>query len=112
MYRLFCFLTPFLVLANLSNAQSVVAVPISTAFNSPIGIDYHEPTNSLITSVNFSGGIPHNLERVELDGTRVPFSSLSGLTNELKIATVRSLGNIGGFVVGDVFTPRCQNSCP
>ncbi len=75
---------------------------ISTTFNSPIGIDYHEPTDSLVVSVNYSNGLPRNFERIEFDGTHVPFSGVSGLTNEVKIATVRS-GGIGGFTTGDLF---------
>ncbi|MBK9036832.1 MAG: hypothetical protein IPL61_37215 [Myxococcales bacterium] len=75
---------------------------ISTTFNNPIGIDFHEPTNSVVMSVNYADGLPLNFERVELDGTHVPFSSERGLTDEVKIATVRS-GNVGGFVTGDLF---------
>lgn len=85
-------------------AQTIVLTQLSTPFNAPIGIDYHEPTNTLIVSANYSSGLPHNLERVEFDGSRTVYSSLAGLTEELKIATVRSIGNPGGFVVGDVFT--------
>ena len=85
-------------------AQSITLTQISTPFNTPIGIDYHEPTQSVIASVNYgSGGSPYNLERILLDGTHTQFSSVSGLTDELKIATVRS-GNMGGFTTGEVFT--------
>lgn len=77
--------------------------PISTTFNSPIGIDYHEPTDSVVMSVNYAtGGVPSNFERVELDGTHVQFSNYANMTDEVKIATVRS-GSIGGFVTGDLF---------
>ncbi len=85
-------------------AQEISLTQLSTSFNTPIGVDYHEPTDSLILSVNYSGGLPHNLERIEFDGSNVPYSGLAGLTDELKIATVRSIGNPGGFTVGDVFT--------
>ena len=77
--------------------------PISTTFNSPIGIDYHEPSDSVVMSVNYAtGGVPSNFERVELDGTHVQFSNYANMTDEVKIATVRS-GSIGGFVTGDLF---------
>lgn len=82
--------------------RAIKLVPISTNFNNPIGIDYHEPTNSVVLSVNYSTGAPIGFERIELDGTHKPFSDLSGLTEEVKIATVRS-GGIGGFTVGDLF---------
>ncbi len=75
---------------------------ISTTFNKPIGIDYHEPTNTVVMSVNYDNGAPLNFERVQLDGTHQPFSSILGLTNEVKIATARS-GNLGGFLAGDFF---------
>ena len=75
---------------------------ISTPFNQSIGIDYHEPTNSLIISANYFNGNPNNFERILLDGTHASFSNISGLTDEVKIATVKS-GGIGGFKVGDLF---------
>ncbi|MBC6417734.1 MAG: hypothetical protein GDA44_02545, partial [Prochloron sp. SP5CPC1] len=77
-------------------------IQISTPFNSPIGIDYHEPTDSLVVSVNYFSGFPRNFERIAEDGNHIPFSNLSGFRDEVKIATVRS-GNIGGFVAGDLF---------
>lgn len=82
-------------------SQQITFTTIATAFNNPIGIDYHSPSNTLIMSVNYSGGLPNNLERVQADGSHVPFSSLAGLTDELKIATVKVAA--GGFTVGDVF---------
>src|SRR5262245_24398942 len=93
-----------LAVTGSSLAQEINLQQLSTTFNTPIGADYHEPTDSLILSVNYSNGLPHNLERILFDGSHVQFSSLAGLTEELKIATVRSDGNPGGFVVGDVFT--------
>ncbi len=90
------------------SASFAYAVPldftaISTGFPRPIGIDYHEPTNSLVMSVNYSSGSPHNFQRVESDGTQFPFSAIFGFTDEVKIATVRS-GNPGGFITGTLFT--------
>lgn len=85
-------------------AGAITLTQISTTFNSPIGIDYHEPTQSVIASVNYnSGGSPYNLERILLNGSHTQFSAVTGLTDELKIATVRS-GNVGGFATGEVFT--------
>jgi hypothetical protein len=82
---------------------SITLTQISTPFNSPIGIDHHAPTNSVVVSVHYSGGSPHNFERILNDGTHAQFSAVSGLTDEVKIATVRP-GNIGGFTSGDLFT--------
>ena len=75
---------------------------ITTPFSTPIGIDFHEPTKSVVLSANYPTGLPVNFERIELDGTHKPFSSVSGLTDEIKIATVRS-GNVGGFETGTLF---------
>lgn len=80
----------------------ITLTAISTTFNNPIGIDYHYPTDSVVVSVNYPTGSPINLERIELDGTHKSFSTLSGLTDEVKIATV-SKDNPGGFVPGDLF---------
>src|SRR4030095_6885952 len=74
---------------------------ISTPFPSPIGIDYHEPTDSVVMSVNYASGNPFNFERVEADGTHVQFSAISGLSDEVKIATARS-GSV--FPSGTLFT--------
>jgi len=81
---------------------TLTLVAITTEFNSPVGIDFHEPTETVIMSVNYSGGDPYNFERVEEDGTHVQFSTYAGLTNEVKIATARS-GNPAGFPSGEFF---------
>ena len=98
----------FVLVFAVSLSTSLLADPltltqISTAFNSPIGIDHYSPTNSVVMSVNYSGGFPHNFELVQADGTHVQFSAVSGFTEEVKIATVRP-GNVGGFTAGDLFT--------
>ena len=83
---------------------AVTLSPIATGFNNPIGIDYHEPTDRVVLSVNYPSGTPNNFELVAQDGTRTPFSSLSGFTDEVKIATVRGGPHQGGFTVGELFT--------
>lgn len=85
-------------------AYAINLTPITTPFNSPIGIDHYEPTNEVVISVFFNaGGNPYNFETVASDGTHSQFSAASGFANEVKIATVRS-GNTGGFTTGDLFT--------
>ena len=78
-------------------------IPLTTGFNDPVGIDHYAPTNEVVMSVNAeAGGVPHNFELVSGDGlTRTPFSSISGLTEEVKIATVRD--RRGGFTPGELF---------
>ena len=86
-------------------AVDVTLGPSNVGFNSPIGIDWHEPTSKLILSANYPTGLPNNLDLVDpTTGTHTQFSALAGLTNELKIATVRSSACQGGFSVGEVFT--------
>ena len=102
---LFCSMVGVLMAwsASFAHAVPLKFTAISTPFPTPIGIDFHEPTDSLVMSVNYASGIPHNFRRVESDGSQFPFSSISGFTNEVKIATVRS-GNPGGFATGALFT--------
>lgn len=77
-------------------------------FNAPIGIDFHEPTGKLLLSVNYPTGSPNNLDLVAANGAPTPFSGLAGLTDELKIATVRASACQGGFTVGQAFTGNGQ----
>lgn len=86
----------------------ITLTPIAIGFNNPIGIDYHEPTDQVVMSVNWSSGTPNNFELVAQDGTRTPFSNISGFTEEVKIATVRSGRHQGGFTVGELFTGNGQ----
>lgn len=98
-----------LLTASAASAAPVLTfTQISTAFSQPIGIDYYEPTNQLILSANYPSGSPHNLEIVAANGAHAAYSSLSGLTDELKIATVRS-GYSTGFAVGTTFTGNGQD---
>jgi len=100
------------LIATPVSAATIKLTQISTTFNTPIGIDYHEPTNTVAMSVNYgSGGNPYNFELVASDGTRTQFSSISGMSDEVKIATVRSVARGGsaqslaqGFLVGELFT--------
>src|SRR6266446_4984504 len=70
-------------------ATSNVALAITLApftnffFNNPIGIDFHEPTNQLIMSVNYPTGSPHNFDLVAPGGTPTQFGPVAGLTEEV-----------------------------
>lgn len=85
-------------------AFAITLTEISTGFPNPIGIDHHEEgaTDRVAISVNYPTGNPHSLKLVASDGTQTQFSALSGVGDEIKIATVRA-GNTGGFTVGDLF---------
>jgi hypothetical protein len=78
-----------------------------TPFNQPIDINFHEPSGVLLLTANYPNGNPYNFERVLFDGTHVPFSNYSGLTDEVKITSVRSFHTASlnqGFKLGDMFT--------
>ncbi|GDX83079.1 hypothetical protein LBMAG42_48900 [Deltaproteobacteria bacterium] len=87
---------------NDNNIGALVFTALTTEFNSPIGIDFEEAAKTVAVSVNYSGGSPYALETILPDGSHVQFSSLSGVTDEVKIATVRS-GGSGGFTTGELF---------
>lgn len=86
---------------DLDGPLAVSLVAISTEFNAPIGIDFHEPTGTVALSVNYPAGEPYAFELVASDGAHAPFSDVLGLTNEVKIATARS--SSGSFPAGELF---------
>jgi hypothetical protein len=81
----------------------ITLTAIATDFNSPVGIDYHEPTGQVVMSVNYPAGTPSTFELVDAAGAHTAFSSASGFQDEVKIATVRSGPHQGGFTAGEVF---------
>jgi hypothetical protein len=87
---------------NDGSAPPLLFVGISTTFNYPIGIDFHEYSATVIMSVNYPAGSPSALEQVAADGTHSSFSTISGLSDEVKIATARA-DNPAGFIAGELF---------
>jgi hypothetical protein len=87
---------------NDGTIAAIRLIAITTDFTQPIGIDFHESNYDVVTSVYYSSGAPYALETVAADGTHTQFSALSGVTDEVKIATVRSGGD-GGFETGALF---------
>jgi hypothetical protein len=98
------------MLLLLGSAGAALAVdlnltPSVVGFHNPIGIDFQDISGKLILTANYPTGLPDNLELVDpVTGVAVPFSALAGLTNELKVATVRSGSCQGGFTAGESFT--------
>ena len=91
-------------LAVAGTAHAVTLTPLTTTFNTPVGIDHYEPTNQVLLTVNYPSGSPFNFELVSADGSHAGYSTISGFTDELKVATVRSGSCQGGFAVGEVFS--------
>jgi hypothetical protein len=87
--------------------SSLTLVSVASGLDSPIAVDYHELTNSLIVSVHYPSGQPHNFEQLLADGTVVPFSDASGFTDEVLIAAVRA-EDLGAFTIGDLFVGNGQ----
>ena len=87
-----------------ASAAPLTLTTISTSFNNFIGIDHYEPTNQVLLTANYPTGSPFNFELVSADGSHMGYSTISGLTDELKVATVRSGSCQGGFAVGEAFS--------
>lgn len=79
----------------------VTLTPTVTNLSKPVGVAHYQPTNNLISSVNYSNGKPHNLEKILSDGSHTKFSDASGFTGEIRVAAVRDI--LGGFTLGDLF---------
>jgi hypothetical protein len=86
-----------------AGATTITLEPLATDFNTPIDVEYHEPTNRILLSVNYPNGTPYNFDLVASDGTHAQFSSVKGLTNEVYIASMRRSHCQAGFTVGQSF---------
>jgi Divergent InlB B-repeat domain len=82
---------------------AVTLTPIAISSPSPIGIDYHEPTNEIVLSVNYPSGTPNNLDIVAADGTSSPYGGVSGLRNEVYMAGIRSSSCQQSFQTGELY---------
>eukprot|EP01116_Phalansterium_solitarium_P019286 TRINITY_DN5330_c1_g1_i3.p1 TRINITY_DN5330_c1_g1~~TRINITY_DN5330_c1_g1_i3.p1 ORF type:complete len:258 (+),score=40.58 TRINITY_DN5330_c1_g1_i3:78-851(+) len=68
----------------------------------PTGIDYHSPTNSIITSAYTDNlGQPCNLMRLDALGNQIPYSNLTMVPGEVMFHIVRP--SPGPWTPGDVF---------
>jgi hypothetical protein len=57
---------------GVSTMPPVTLTPIATGFNNPIGIDYHEPTDQVILSVNWPSGQANNFEIKAVNQRSIP----------------------------------------
>ncbi len=101
-----CILSALVVIwiVSVGVAGAVTLTPILTGLPNPIGLDHKEPQNEVLMSENYPSGIPNNFVLVNFSGGQTPFSTISGLTDEVYIATVRTSSSEGGFTVGEAFT--------
>lgn len=91
-----------LTLSLSCGAVTITLEQLTTGVSAPIGIDYHEPTNTMLGSINYPNGNPSNFVTIDGSGATSPFSSISGLTNEIKVATARS--GSAQFAAGTAFS--------
>lgn len=99
------FASAFLTIQD--NAGSNVIQTV-THIHHAAGIDYHQPTDSLIVSTNQPDGDPRNFARLFttlIGSNRVTvitnWSGVSGEPEEVKLVTVKTTGS--GFTNGDLF---------
>jgi hypothetical protein len=85
-----------------NNATKLRFVPITTNWYNPTGIDYYQPNNTLILSVNYPTGTPNTFNNLWSDGSQTQYSTVNGTQDYVRFATVRP-GNPAGFVAGDLF---------
>lgn len=79
--------------------QAFVAV---AELDGPVGIDYHGPLNSLIVSYNYAtGGNPRNFARIDSSGQVTPWSLVSNLVEEVKVATAKQTAS--GWQQGQLY---------
>lgn len=84
-------------------AATLTLTPVSTGFPNPIGIDYYQPKNEVLMSVNYFSGNPNNFVLVAPDGSQSQFSTVKGLSDEVYVVAIRGSSCQGGFTPGDVF---------
>ncbi len=66
-------------------------------------LEYEEPSNSLIASINYPNGYPYVFATIAPDGAPSQFSGAADYTDEVEMAAVRP-GYPTSFQVGDIFT--------
>lgn len=110
----------YLISDSASNATLIIHDTIVystvTTLTDVIGIDYYEPSNSLIASFNYSGGSPNFTQVftniVVSNGVPITnvliadWSEIGGLQDEVYLTTVKTGGlltNSAGFTNGDMF---------
>lgn len=76
-------------------------VPVAV-LDGPVGIDYHGPLDSLIVSYNAAtSGDPWNFAKIDTNGQVTPWSSVSGLPEEVKLATAKQTAS--GWQQGQLY---------
>ena len=83
---------------NLTNVFQTVA----TNLDSPVGIDYHAPSNALVFSYHLNSDGIRDFALIRSNGAVVTnWAGITSLADEVKVATVKGTAN--GWVNGDVY---------
>jgi hypothetical protein len=94
------------VLSQSGTATASTVVTLTSAASgvpAPIGIDYYEPTNSIVASVDFPSGSPNNFDQIDSSGNVSQFGSVSGVGDEVYMSAIRTSSCEGGFTPGDIY---------
>ena len=89
------------------NSPKLLFTAFRGDLDGPIGVDYDPLDGSLVASVSYPSGQPHNLVKLYASGDSRVYTGLSGLSEELKLATVKT--SIGGFSRGELFFGNGQD---
>lgn len=95
--------------AVVPSSASALITPVDlslTSFPNPIGIQYDEEKKELLLSVNHPTGSPENFKLINSGGMAAPFTTVSGLTDEVYMAAIRNTAACpaaGGYSMGEVF---------
>jgi hypothetical protein len=74
---------------------------VATNLDKPVGLDYHPPTQSLLVSVHYYSSDDPSFLRIDSNGVVTAWSGITNLTEEKKIAVVKTTAN--GFTQGEMF---------
>jgi hypothetical protein len=110
--RVFLAVSLMFALISPSTAAKPVIKLVSVATNAlnPIGVEWHEYSNTVLFSLHYSDGEPFNFARLTQSATFEQFSQIHGLSDEVYMASPRSGPNVAaGFTAGDVFTGNGQD---
>jgi RHS repeat-associated protein len=100
------FFNPAMAAAVTQETWSVVLTPLTTEFKDHVGLDYHQPSRSILLSANSLTGQPNSFDTIAAGGGHAAFSNVVGLKDDLLVATARDDGqgmSLGGFRPGEVF---------
>src|SRR5262245_32354042 len=86
------------VSASMARAAELSFVAVSTQFSNFDSLDYFEPSNVIVGASYYPTGQPHNFRKIAADGQQTQYTTISGKSDEVKVATARSPA-FGGYAL-------------